>query len=590
MELERRDFLKGAALGAFGIASVGALGACAPSAERSDANAAQAAETNGAADGGESNEAVWRTPPSSIAEKDIAETKQADYVVVGCGFAGAAVIRSIADEESNTVIGIDKQVLENYFTMGNDVGHFNSQFLRDHSVADVDPVEMYNDWMRRTLNAANPALIMQYCQNCGSNIDWWLSALADETVSALSVAFSPAPEHSLSNVAGFKFLTGTLRAQVDATSTVSLGDVQKEIFEEILAHDNASLDFATTACQLVKEGDRVVAVIAQNAEGAYVKYEATKGVVLAAGDFASNESMRNDLLTHITDCFQEGRSAWSEAIMGQDGSGIQMGYWAGGRIEPRPLATMNGEFGKGSYPQTIWLDTNGERYCNEFFSDCTMSGKPQARLAHVDTFAVSDATILDHLSYCIPAHDAFEPSEANMAFITEVLTQAMGTGAEGFYYSSGPQGNTIGEKTDGPAPLYCAETLDELADYMGYDSKQKTAMLAQVDRWNAMCENGRDEEFGKDPEVMFPIATPPYYAFRCTPSAIGGIMVSLGGLMTDKHQNVLDDELAPIEGLYATGNCCGRRFGNGYFTQMAGASLGIAITLGRELGKHLIAN
>lgn len=112
-------------------------------------------------------------------------------------------------------------------------------------------------------------------------------------------------------------------------------------------------------------------------------------------------------------------------------------------------------------------------------------------------------------------------------------------------------------------------------------------MLAQVENWNEMCAAGRDDEFGKDPAVMLPLSEPPFYTFRCDASAVGGIMVTLGGLMTDKHQNVLDEQLNPIDGLYVTGNCCGRRFGNGYFTQACGESLGIAITLGRELGKYL---
>ena len=61
-----------------------------------------------------------------------------------------------------------------------------------------------------------------------------------------------------------------------------------------------------------------------------------------------------------------------------------------------------------------------------------------------------------------------------------------------------------------------------------------------------------------------------------------GPMVTVDGLWTDDNQN-----LAPIPGLYATGNCCGRRFGVQYSTPVSGVSIGIAWTLGRELGKYL---
>ena len=173
--------------------------------------------------------------------------------------------------------------------------------------------------------------------------------------------------------------------------------------------------------------------------------------MLAAGDFASNDEMRADLLTHITDCFQEGRSDWSQT-MSQDGSGIKMGVWAGGRLEPRPIATMNGDFAKGSYPQAIWLDTNGERYCNEYFSDCTLAGKPQARIAHVDTFSIADSKLAENVLYCLPAPDAFEPTDANMAALNEKLTAAIGTGKEGYSpIVQGPPGAPGRAGPPGPA-------------------------------------------------------------------------------------------------------------------------------------------
>lgn len=62
-------------------------------------------------------------------------------------------------------------------------------------------------------------------------------------------------------------------------------------------------------------------------------------------------------------------------------------------------------------------------------------------------------------------------------------------------------------------------------------------------------------------------------------------MTTIGGLVTDGTQNVLDQDYEPIPGLYATGNCCGRRFGPQYSTPIAGLSIGFAITLGREVGR-----
>ena len=54
----------------------------------------------------------------------------------------------------------------------------------------------------------------------------------------------------------------------------------------------------------------------------------------------------------------------------------------------------------------------------------------------------------------------------------------------------------------------------------------------------------------------------------------------------DERQNVLGMDKEPIPGLYATGNCCGRRWGVQYSTPIPGVSIGMAWTLGRLCGMH----
>mgnify|MGYP002761869131 CR=1 FL=1 len=593
MECGRRTFIEGSL--AAGI--VGALAGQAGIAladenpeSTAPADAPEQASEAGAATG-VAQTSSWRTAPDPIADDQISQTKEADFVVIGAAHAGGAVLRSIAEDSDHTVIGIEKQPRDTFFTMGNDIGHINSQWLRDRGVEDVDVIEMYNDWMHRSLNSAHPDLVMQWLQNSGADIDWYLEPFDQDFVDQLTLAYDPRPENLLDTCAGFRYVRGTLRVCTADHPDLNMSAMQQTIYDAILANDNAQMDFGMTACQLTKDDSgRVNGVIAQDSEGNYVKYIANLGVVLAAGDFGGNEEMRNDLLTHITDCFQEGRSTWSP-IMAQDGSGIKMGVWAGGRMEPRPIACMNGDWGRGQYPQaTIWLDTNGERYCNEFFGELPFSGKPLARIPHVDTWAIADANLAANVATTICAHDAFEPTDANMQNLANQLQDAVGTGAEGYVppADNSHPGAPVAEGEQLPS-IFCADTLEELADYIGYDEAQKANLVASVERWNEMCAAGVDSQYGKDAACLFPIDTPPYYAFRQNAGMVGGLMVTLGGLMTDKHQNVVDEQCAPIPGLYATGNCCGRRFGAGYFTQTPGNSLGVAITLGRELGKYLAA-
>ena len=80
----------------------------------------------------------------------------------------------------------------------------------------------------------------------------------------------------------------------------------------------------------------------------------------------------------------------------------------------------------------------------------------------------------------------------------------------------------------------------------------------------------------------------PNYEYRAE-KGDSDAMVTLGGLVTDKYQNVLDDNCYPIPGLYAIGNTCGQRFGIQYSTPTAGNCCGHAMTNGYVAPEHVVA-
>ena len=140
--------------------------------------------------------------------------------------------------------------------------------------------------------------------------------------------------------------------------------------------------------------------------------------------------------------------------------------------------------------------------------------------------------------------------------------------------------------TGTPTRLYAADTLEQLADYLDFKGEVRRNFLDSIKRYNKFAAAGRDEDFGKDPQMLHAIDTPPYYANPVRAGQmIGSGHCTVGGLLTNEYQNVLNQKKDPIPGLYATGNCCGRRFGPQYSTPIAGVSIGMAITLGREVGR-----
>ena len=130
------------------------------------------------------------------------------------------------------------------------------------------------------------------------------------------------------------------------------------------------------------------------------------------------------------------------------------------------------------------------------------------------------------------------------------------------------------------------DTLEGLADQLGFEGAAKEAFLAQIEEYNQYCEDGADQQFGRDAQVLFPVKQAPFYAVKFEPQ-LGETMVTMGGILTDGEQNAVDKNYEPIPGLYVSGNDCGRRFGIEYVTPIPGCSLGMAITLGRECGKSV---
>ena len=149
------------------------------------------------------------------------------------------------------------------------------------------------------------------------------------------------------------------------------------------------------------------------------------------------------------------------------------------------------------------------------------------------------------------------------------------------------------DKAGDTRPMYCSDTLEGLAGLLFDEEKDRADFLATVARYNELCHRGKDDDFGKEPHLLWPIEKGPFYACgtRKDSNHPGGqslkLLVTAGGLLINEHQQVFGEDYEPIEGLYATGNTSGCRFGAQYTTSLPGQSISIAQTLGRMVGRYL---
>lgn len=554
----------------------------------------------------------WRTPPAPIPDHEIVDRRSADVVVVGLGYAGTTALRAAA-ESGAKVIAIEQMSEDKYSTWGKDIGHINSKFLASRGLPHVDPIDYFNEWMRRASGRANPGLIMKFCQNCGAAFDWFIDVI--ENTDYIRVGFWPGGTKFDGEIGGYKFWPGTAMimgappgkpsgpAVVVSPWSEEMGDGEAPPPPPANVGDPDSAPNTTTVCrrnqkkaealgaevffgieamQLTMENGRVTGVIGKGEDGKYHLYSAEKYVILAAGGFGGNREMVADLLHDMQDLYREGDGS-RQFGMGRSGRGIQLGLWAGGVLEAGEIPTMGGNYnthrGMNGTFGILWLDPNGKRYCNEVFGDPVLAGMPGNQIKRGNYYNIFDSDIYEDLQWAPPAHESFDCSQPEgREHLEDAMAKALAVGKGGCKVRA--PGSMV--------RIVAGRNMEELLDNAELTGQVRENVRASIERYNELCRKGRDEDFGKDAKLLRPLDKwPLFLQFQKYDNRM---MCTVGGLVTDENQQVLDKNFDPIPGLMATGNTCGRRYGPQYSTPTSGVSIALCLTLGREAGKFAAGN
>ena len=589
--LTRRSFLGLGATAAVVAAGAG-LAACSPTA---------AAESASGASGGSaaaSGAASWRTPPS--APDEVAEEAQCDVLVIGLGHAGSCAARAAA-EAGAVVYAFEQQEQDaRSYMSGGQVGHINSELLKSQGVPEVDELVFMNDWMLRHNNRPNPGLIRKYAANSGACFDWLFGDFIDDPASVV-VRQWPANDSYQQEIGGLRGFVGCAHT----------GDFMTQALDhcaEVVESNGGKIYYGTSGYLLTTDdAGAVTGAYGEKSDGTYVKVEAAKGVILAGGGFGGNADMLTYLYTESLGLKPEGETL--SAGMDQDGSGVALGYWAGGKLDP----CMSGMGGNYFYPcdspsdpagtaPVLWLNSKGKRYCNEGFGSIELAAIPGAKEPSGIVATVFGSNVDDYVYAQVPSHMAIdyshEASQPSMSGLHETMEKALAGGAKGSAEDEASSEDAGAGEGGAPAggpggpggpgggvTMYCSDDLATLAGYLGYTGEAADNFVASVERYNELCDQGRDEDFGKDPHLMIRME-PPYYAY-CAEKEIGTPMVTTSGLLVNQDSQVLDQNCDPIPGLFSAGNNSGSRFGYQYTTSISGVSLGFAQTQGYLAGKYV---
>ncbi len=560
----RRAFLGGSATAALGALAL--LSGCGQGKAPTDGKAASAGA--GAASG---EGASFLSAPEPIADSKITDTKDAEIVVVGCGVSGMCAARAALDAGAQKIIVIEKATTWQY--RSNQVGTIGGVTQRTHGIS-IDKHELVGELMRECGYRPNQRLLNYWADHSGEAFDWFLQPVEGKYVieDASKVDFNkdgisirqmhyPQPEQAKVEQNYYK---------IYPTCQIILPDLSailKPMFEQLSQNSNIEFIFEQRAVQLVRpEGGRVEAVVAEDLDGGYHRYNASKAVILATGDYSGNKEMMRHYVPwaeHFGNIFPN-QDAWGKPT--NTGDGQQMGMWIGGKMEIGPHAPMThhlgGPVGVDGFLQ---VDIDGERFMNE-----DVGGQPvQNQLSRVKggkSWQIFDDNFREQLEYMDGGH-------GNVSYFVSNDQVPQGEYGRNTYVSQ--------EMFDKEITVV-AQTIEELAEKTGLplETLKKT-----IDRYNELAGKGIDEDFGKRADRLFPIVKAPFYAYEFKDTVL---LVTMGGLVTDEEGRLLDENSQVIEGVYATGNTMGNRFVVDYPLPAPGISHGMAITFGRMVGTNAV--
>lgn len=537
----------------------------------------------------------WRTPPAPIPDEEIAETFEADVIVLGAGHSGCSCARAAA-ENGASVILVEKAAEDAYYVFGSEYGGINSKYMTEElGYEPVDRAACYTDWMARNAWRCNSSFVRTYVDRSGETFDWMLEVLDPEFIAAFSTNGLPGPSR----------YSGCQNQQLTWASSIEMNDsttVQRASIAKMLScGETNKMLWETSLEQLVKEGDRVVAAIVKRADGTYARLNASVGVVVATGGFCANAEMCHDIFWNLVNKYPKDMQDTvdvSYPMAPRNGDGHKACVWAGAAWEPNEPASMSWSNPSGFNPfnnakfafSNLWLDGSGNRFVNEG-GDFQLSGIQgqflQMKDGRIRVYSIFDSSLLEDLQYQQAGHatHAINDSGTGAARVEEIkagMQAAIDAGDEG-YVTPWLQLNSAFNPS---SPVFAGDSPQQLADRLGMDGEVRDNFIRSIERYNALCEAGYDEDFFKDADLMLPLTDYPLFGFYMDYSLTVGL-TTLSGIWTDDQQCCLDEQHQPIPGLYATGNVSGRRWIGQYSTSIAGQSVALANTLGRALGEHL---
>lgn len=542
-----------------------------------------------------SSDEDWLGTEPEIDESKVAKTVDVDVAVVGCGIAGVAACRSVA-EDGGLVAAFEKadgpQCRSGEYAVIN--GRVQAKWGRDTWTREqID--DIIDSHMVESTYRCKRSIMSKWAHNIGDAFDWWVeanpdlyyaettrSAIPDESADNFIIPiFYPLPEHYDWKQERFPCYPTSVEFKPDQHVTVE-ANMQKAIDT-----GNVQTFYGCFVEKLIMENGRCVGLYARDAAtGEYIKCNASKGVILSTGDYSQNTKMlkhfcpeviENNIQCLFTNVDVEGNFT-------NQGDGIQLGMWAGAQVQ-QSHAPMIHHMGGGADLAGVGvmgnagflnLDLNGKRFMNEDLPGQQLENQIELQ-KNRESWQIFDSNWPEQLPYMPAAH-------GGACYYEDYASE-----------DEGPKNNTTYRNYKSPYQLEAAvadgravkaDTLEELvAEIYPDDTAAQQTALDSIQRYNELAKAGYDEDFHKPASRMWAVENGPFYADKFTTALL---LVCIGGLESDEDCHTFDADRNVIPGLYVAGNIQGNRFATEYPIGLKGVSHSMAMYYGYVAGKNAL--
>ena len=514
----------------------------------------------------------WLGKEPDIDEAAITETVDTDILIVGAGNGG---IFAAAYAAAN---GLNFRVIEqngNVQDTRHWYGAIDSAAAKEAGEKPADRAKLLSEISRYASGKCDQRVVKTWINESAAMHDFMRSILEDKygwTCDFTSGAEAAWPAENAEHNTDYLF---PVQEHNYMASESASGKPRNELLLDYIRELGYDVDFKTSLAKLEKDSTgRITGIIAQSTEDDhFIRYNANKGVLLACGGFPGNPYMMEQLdplgTSVTTAC------SYSPA---DKGYGIRAAVWAGANLdkEAAPMLFDRGivapgvdagyvdsenAFGGKAFPGKIRqynpgtqpflkVNRNGERFANEScpYNDIVYAAAHQPGRVYAQ---ICDANILEDAKRFHTIGCSAQTRNGGEKYIQGKMDEAIEAGA-----------------------LFKCDTLDELADKMGFTGAAKDTFLATVERYNELYDKQNDEDFGKPAYRLSAIRTAPFYG--CWLGA--SLLTTEQGIAINDKGQALDNDNKPMPGLYVTGDMSGSFFANNYPCLMAGVAMGRTLT------------